>query len=80
MKTRFDIIHSIVGGAMSGSPDGIDIDFKDGQVMPSEEQISAKEQELVAEASAKQERLDSVKSKLESLGLTTEEVQEAFGL
>ena len=33
-----------------------------------------------AEQSAKQERLDSVKSKLEALGLTTEEVQEAFGL
>ena len=29
---------------------------------------------------AKQERLASVKSKLEALGLTTEEVQEAFGL
>ena len=29
---------------------------------------------------SKQERLDSVKSKLEALGLTTEEVQEAFGL
>ena len=29
---------------------------------------------------AQQERLDSVKSKLEALGLTTEEVQEAFGL
>jgi len=29
---------------------------------------------------AKQERLASVKSKLENLGLTTEEVQEAFGL
>ena len=24
MKTRFDIIHSIVGGAMSGTPDGIE--------------------------------------------------------
>ena len=33
-----------------------------------------------AEQVAKQERLDSVKSKLEALGLTTEEVQEAFGL
>ena len=80
MKTRFDIIHSIVGGAMSGTPDGIDITFKDGQVMPSEEQISAKEQELVAEASSKQDRLASVKSKLETLGLTTEEVQDAFGI
>ena len=29
---------------------------------------------------SKQERLESVKSKLEALGLTTEEVQEAFGL
>ena len=29
---------------------------------------------------AQQERLASVKSKLENLGLTTEEVQEAFGL
>ena len=29
---------------------------------------------------ARQDKLDSVKSKLETLGLTTEEVQEAFGL
>jgi len=29
---------------------------------------------------AKQDRLTSVKSKLEALGLTTEEVQDAFGL
>ena len=36
--------------------------------------------EPTAEQVAKQERLDSVKSKLEALGLTTEEVQEAFGL
>ena len=28
----------------------------------------------------KQEKLDSAKSKLEGLGLTTEEVKEAFGL
>jgi hypothetical protein len=33
-----------------------------------------------AEQTSKQERLASVKSKLEALGLTTEEVQEAFGL
>ena len=33
-----------------------------------------------AAASAKQVRLDSVKSKLEALGLTTEEVKDAFGL
>jgi hypothetical protein len=33
-----------------------------------------------AAAAAKSSRLDSAKSKLEALGLTTEEVQEAFGL
>jgi hypothetical protein len=48
------------------------------------EQITAKQAVLVtqaeADAIAKQNRLDSVKSKLEALGLTTEEVQEAFGL
>ena len=33
-----------------------------------------------AEQIAKQERLASVKSKLEVLGLTTEEVKEAFGI
>ena len=36
--------------------------------------------EPTAEEVARQARLDSVKSKLEALGLTTEEVQEAFGL
>tara|TARA_R110002020_G_scaffold270524_1_gene485784 strand:- start:7283 stop:7537 length:255 start_codon:yes stop_codon:yes gene_type:complete len=48
------------------------------------EQITEKQAALViqadADAIAKQNRLDSVKSKLEDLGLTTEEVQEAFGL
>jgi|TARA_R110002051_G_C8623697_1_gene483755 hypothetical protein len=36
--------------------------------------------EPTAEQVAKQAKLDSVKSKLEALGLTTEEVREAFGL
>jgi len=36
--------------------------------------------EPTAEEVARQAKLDSVKSKLEALGLTTEEVQEAFGL
>jgi len=36
--------------------------------------------EPTAEQIARQAKLDSVKSKLEALGLTTEEVQEAFGL
>jgi len=48
------------------------------------EQITAKQAVLViqaeADATAKANRLASVKSKLEALGLTTEEVQDAFGL
>lgn len=36
--------------------------------------------EATPEQKARQERLDSVKAKLESLGLTTEEVKEAFGI
>jgi len=36
--------------------------------------------EPTAEQVTRQAKLDSVKSKLEALGLTTEEVQEAFGL
>ena len=36
--------------------------------------------EPTAEQIARQAKLSSVKSKLEALGLTTEEVQEAFGL
>ena len=45
-----------------------------------EEELNRQQEAWDAEQSAKQERLDSVKSKLEALGLTTEEVQEAFGL
>ena len=48
------------------------------------QQITEKQAELVAQAesdaTAKADRLVSVKLKLESLGLTTEEVKDAFGL
>ena len=54
------------------------------QEKPTEEWLNAeltRQQEAWdAEQVAKQTRLASVKSKLEALGLTTEEVQEAFGL
>ena len=47
-------------------------------------QITEKQAALViqaeSDATAKQNRLDSVKTKLEALGLTTEEVKDAFGL
>ena len=42
--------------------------------------IEAGQVEWGIEQAAKQDRLVSVKSKLEALGLTTEEVREAFGL
>ena len=62
-----------------------------GEVIPftPEEEIArdAEEAQAVADRdarelvkAAKQERLDSVRSKLEALGLTTEEVKDAFGL
>ena len=48
------------------------------------EQIAEKQAELIiqakSDATAKADRLVSVKSKLEALGLTTEEVKDAFGL
>ena len=62
-----------------------------GEVIPftQEEEIArdAEEAQAVADRdarelvkAAKQERLDSVRSKLEAMGLTTEEVKDAFGL
>ena len=55
-----------------------------GQEKPAQEfleaELTRQQAAWDAERVAKQERLDSVKSKLEALGLTTEEVQEAFGL
>ena len=48
------------------------------------EQITEKKAELViqaeSDATAKADRLVSVKLKLEALGLTTDEVKDAFGL
>ena len=38
------------------------------------------EPEPTAEQVARQEKIDSAKAKLEDLGLTTEEVKEAFGI
>ena len=45
-----------------------------------EAELTRQQEEWDAEQTLKQERLASVKSKLEALGLTSEEVQEAFGL
>ena len=58
---------------------------KDGNVVSiTESDVSAKQAALViqadADAAAKVNRLASVKEKLEALGLTTEEVKDAFGI
>ena len=55
-------------------------DWNSNKPQPSESEIAVGQDAWDAEQIAKQDRLDSVKSKLEALGLTTEEVQEAFGL
>ena len=58
---------------LDGNPNGI-----------TTQQITEKQAELVvqaeSDATAKADRLVSVKSKLEALGLTTDEVKDAFGL
>ena len=57
-------------------------DGPDPQPTQEELQVAWVEAQQVADAAAtaKVNRLASVKSKLEALGLTTEEVQDAFGL
>ncbi len=57
-------------------------DGPDPQPTQEELEVAWVEAQQVAAAAdtAKANRLASVKSKLEALGLTTEEVQEAFGL
>jgi hypothetical protein len=45
-----------------------------------EAELKSQQDAWAADATAKANRLASVKSKLESLGLTTEEVQDAFGI
>jgi len=57
-------------------------DGPDPQPTQEELQVAWVEAQQVADAAAtaKANRLASVKSKLEALGLTTEEVQDAFGI
>ena len=67
------------------SVNGEDITWHDGNPNRiTAQQITEKQAALViqaeAAATAKDNRLASVKSKLEALGLTAEEVQDAFGL
>jgi hypothetical protein len=54
--------------------------IKEGATMPSEADVNAKIEELKQEEIDKEARKASAKSKLEALGLTTEEIKEAFGI
>ena len=60
--------------------DGVQMEWLSNEPQPSESDIEAAQVVWTAEQSARPARLASVKSKLEALGLTSEEVQEAFGL
>ena len=44
------------------------------------DEVKAKKQQAIQEAIDKEARKASAKSKLEALGLTTEEIKEAFGI
>ena len=49
-------------------------------VMPTEAEVNAKIEELKQAEIDKENKKASAKSKLEDLGLTTEEIKEAFGI
>ena len=54
--------------------------IKEGATMPTEAEVNAKIAELKQEEIDREARKASAKSKLEALGLTTEEIKEAFGI
>ena len=59
---------------------GQQMEWLSSDPQPSEAEIAVGQAAWDAAQVAKQDRLASVKSKLEVLGLTTEEVQDAFGI
>ena len=59
---------------------GVQIEWFSNEPQPSESEIESGKVAWDEEQSAKPIRLASAKSKLEALGLTTEEVKEAFGI
>ena len=54
--------------------------IKEGATMPTESEVNAKIEELKQAEIDKVNKKASAKSKLEALGLTTEEIKEAFGI
>tara|TARA_R110000824_G_C15008114_1_gene656986 strand:+ start:559 stop:816 length:258 start_codon:yes stop_codon:yes gene_type:complete len=60
---------------------GVEIrDWNSNKLQPSMSEIESAKTEWIEEQNARPGRLASAKSKLEALGLTTEEVEEAFGI
>ena len=55
---KFDAIHALVGGGISGPTDGSDMVFHDGQTPPSEAEIQTELSRLEAEWTATQYQLD----------------------
>ena len=54
--------------------------IKEGASMPTEAEVNAKIEELKQRDLDRETTKASAKSKLEALGLTTEEIKEAFGI
>ena len=54
--------------------------IKEGATIPTEAEVNAKIAELKQAETDKETKKASAKSKLEALGLTTEEIKEAFGI
>ena len=54
--------------------------IKEGATMPTEAEVNEKIAELKQEEIDKENKKASAKAKLEALGLTTEEIKEAFGI
>jgi len=54
--------------------------LKEGITKPTQEELNAKLEELQSDYDNRENRKASAKAKLEALGLTTEEIKEAFGI
>ena len=54
--------------------------IKEGATMPTEAEVNAKIAELKQQVIDAETKKQSAKAKLEALGLTTEEIKEAFGI
>ena len=54
--------------------------IKDGATMPTEAEVNAKIAELKQEETDRENKKASAKQKLQDLGLTVDEIKEAFGI